>query len=128
MGIFEQILEMILSLQVAKSMVLDGPVCEDTAALANTSALIRQLEEIIDSLTVVADRMREQRDRRPDAPEIPEEPGVPEVLEEPDRPVKAEKLGRRARGRAASARLWTEALIREHEARDLREQEERQRR
>eukprot|EP00972_Heterocapsa_arctica_P112263 16430779-Heterocapsa_arctica.AAC.1 len=106
MGTVEQILEMILSLQVAKSMVLDGPVSQDTAALANTSALTRRLEESIDSLTVVADRMREQRDRRPDAPEIPEEPGIPEIPEEPDRPVKAEKPGRRARGRAAIARLW----------------------
>eukprot|EP00972_Heterocapsa_arctica_P004211 624870-Heterocapsa_arctica.AAC.1 len=40
----------------------------------------REAEELvkIDSLTVVADRMREQRDRRSDEPEIPEEPERPE--------------------------------------------------
>eukprot|EP00972_Heterocapsa_arctica_P059910 8836867-Heterocapsa_arctica.AAC.1 len=88
-------------------------------SLANTSALIRHLEESIESLTVVADRMRERRDRRPEALEIPEEPGIPEI---PKRPVRAEKPGRRARGRANSARLWKEALALERDAQDLRDQ------
>eukprot|EP00972_Heterocapsa_arctica_P053486 7877530-Heterocapsa_arctica.AAC.1 len=64
-------------------MVLNGPSSEDMLALANTSALIRQLEESIESLTVVADRMREQRDRRPEEPEIPEIPEMPVQAEKP---------------------------------------------
>eukprot|EP00972_Heterocapsa_arctica_P034628 5098463-Heterocapsa_arctica.AAC.1 len=88
-------------------MALNGPASEDAAALSNTSVLIRLLGDSIESLTVAVDQMRERRDRRPEMPEIPEEPETPEI---PERPVKAEKPGRRARGRANSARLWKEAF------------------
>eukprot|EP00972_Heterocapsa_arctica_P049852 7332997-Heterocapsa_arctica.AAC.1 len=66
MGTVEQIDEILAYLRAVKSMALNGPTSEDTAALTNTSALIRQLGESIESLTTTTDQMRERRDRWPE--------------------------------------------------------------
>eukprot|EP00972_Heterocapsa_arctica_P098467 14530273-Heterocapsa_arctica.AAC.1 len=97
MSTVEQVLEMVLQLRVAQAMVLNGPSGE------NTSALMRQLNTAIESLTVVADRMREQREKRPEIPEepeIPERPESPETPETPDRPQRPED--------AISSSQWSE--------------------